>query len=277
MYQRLKKYLSVNTLFEASDNQYWNDAYISKNLLQAHLEKNMDNASRNETFIRDSLSFLDRVLKEHQIKSIFDFGCGPGLYCEGFYKQGYDVLGVDLSQTAIAYAQNSARQKGYLIDYRNENYLHLEKSVSSDCVSLIYCDYGSLSQTDRKTLLRKIHQTLNEEGIFIMDVFSVQKYLSIQEKTQFRHVDTQSFWYPTAHLEFSMTQTFPHFIALDKTVIIAQDEEKVIHRWYQYFDLHTLQSELEASGFEVLDVWADLLGNPYNQTSETIALVAKKK
>lgn len=49
---------------------------------------------------------------------VLDVGCGGGLLAEGLARRGAQVTGIDLSEAAIAVAEEHARASGLAIDYR---------------------------------------------------------------------------------------------------------------------------------------------------------------
>lgn len=276
MYKKLQGLLHVNHLFEASDNAYWDDPYISKNLLNSHLSAYLDSASRNFKFMDASIEFMKSIFEDLKVENICDFGCGPGLYCEAFSKMGLDVSGIDFSSRSIEYAKTSAQEKNFNIHYRNENYLEIQDESVFDFATLIYCDYGSLSKENRIKLLKNIHRSLKDGGHFLMDVFTVHKFMNIKPyKTVIEH-DSKSFWYPKEHIEIAIAETYENFVALDKHVLISEASSKVIHRWYQYFTVEMLREEVVEAGFEVVSLYDDLKGSTLSQESDTLAILLKK-
>lgn len=94
-------------LFEESQKNMWNDEYISKNMLKAHLNKNLDSATRNYDFVKQSVEWIARILPPTEYPNLLDLGCGPGIYSELFFEKGYNVKGVDLSERSIRFAKNA--------------------------------------------------------------------------------------------------------------------------------------------------------------------------
>lgn len=276
MYKKLKELCSITTLFQDSSNSYWDDEYISSNLLKQHLIQNSDNASRNQSFQRDSIIFIDALLKKHKAHNLIDFGCGPGFYTEALAKLNYQVTGIDFSKRSIDFAIKNALHNNLNIHYRYENYLSIEDASCYDFASLIYCDYGSLSEENRLKLLKNIHRSLKPNGLFILDVFTVNHYLDFKEFQNYSFKE-QSFWYESKHLELSNHQSFPNFITLQQNIIIAEKSEKIINRWYQHFTLEMLQNELKQANFEVEAIYQDIKGTPYNKDANTLCLLLRKK
>ncbi|MEN6435299.1 MAG: hypothetical protein ABFD58_05710, partial [Anaerolineaceae bacterium] len=68
---------------------FWNDPYISKQMLIAHLDPITDAASRKPETIDKSVSW---IIQESNIKpgnSVLDLGCGPGLYASRLAQKGF--------------------------------------------------------------------------------------------------------------------------------------------------------------------------------------------
>ena len=81
-------------LYEKGTAVMWTDPYISKQLLQIHLNPELDLASRKYSTIETTAAWvLSKTEKENM--NILDLGCGPGLYSDLFTNRGHKVTGVD--------------------------------------------------------------------------------------------------------------------------------------------------------------------------------------
>ncbi len=58
-----------------------------------------------------------------------------------------------MSRRSIDYARKSAQTLGYDINYLQQNYLEFVNIEEFDCAVMIYCDYGALSDLNRKNYL----------------------------------------------------------------------------------------------------------------------------
>jgi len=109
LYSELKEINSKPKPFEYyTTPELWNDDYISRKMLEFHLNEDCDLASRNKAFINKSLSWLISKFNITKSTNICDFGCGPGLYTTEFAKQGAIVTGIDLSKRSLDYAKTVA-------------------------------------------------------------------------------------------------------------------------------------------------------------------------
>ena len=107
---------------------------------------------------------------------LFDIGCGPGIYAEKFCKQGCQVTGIDFSERSVNYARSSVLKKGLDITYLYQNYLDMDLHNVFDFATMIYCDYGALSTSDRKKLMGKVYQHLkpgNSSQVAVIPYFFI--------------------------------------------------------------------------------------------------------
>lgn len=54
----------------------------------------------------------------------------------------------------------------------------MELNQVFDFATMIYCDYGALSEADRQTIMKKVFNHLKSGGKFLLDVFGMVKYNS---------------------------------------------------------------------------------------------------
>ena len=105
-------------LYEKGTAKMWTDEHISQQLLQVHISKDIDLASRKMSTIEKTVEWILQQSSNKALK-ILDLGCGPGLYAEILAKNGHKVTGVDFSKCSIDYATAQAREKKLNINYNN--------------------------------------------------------------------------------------------------------------------------------------------------------------
>lgn len=98
MLNSMRMALEKPLLYKKSEGAFWNDAYISKQMLKAHLDPQFEGASRKRS---------------------------------------------------IDYARESALQQELSITYLFQDYLQMNLEKDFDFGTMIYCDYGVLSTSDR--------------------------------------------------------------------------------------------------------------------------------
>lgn len=75
MFNELRKCMTKPKLYAPSTSNFWNDDYISKRLLQAHLDPNWDGATRKPEFLDKSVNWISKIAPSSQYKYLLDLGC----------------------------------------------------------------------------------------------------------------------------------------------------------------------------------------------------------
>ncbi|HIT91299.1 MAG TPA: methyltransferase domain-containing protein [Candidatus Merdenecus merdavium] len=276
MLKNISTILQIPEIYEKTESAFWEDEYISKKMLENHLNPNFDGASRNLKFIEDSVHWIKDTIPPSENKLLLDVGCGPGIYTELFEKRGYQVTGVDFSRRSINYARESATNKNLNVSYVCQNYLALNLPVKFDVITMIYCDYGALSIQDRKTLTEKIYHHLKPGGKFLLDVFSVGKFNTLQEQQVWDYSNNNGFWCNQPYLALNRCLKYPENVALEQTSIITKDDIITYNLWTTYFTEQTLAEEFINAGFKRYRVFSDVRGTPYDEKEFTLALILEK-
>ena len=263
--------------FTPGEALFWDDPHISAQMLDTHLNPDIDAASRRPEIIDRSVTWLIEKLGLKSGDSILDLGCGPGLYASRFAQAGFHVTGVDYSQCSIEYASKYAKENSLEIMYRYQNYLELEDENRYDAACLIYGDFCPLSPEQRSTLLRNIHRALKSNGKFVLDVSTREHRKKHGNKHGWYAVES-GFWKPGPHLVLEAGFDYPEqSIWLDQYIVIEADGKVSIYRnWFQDYTPETITEELSQGGFSVESLWGDLTGTPYTPASEWIGLVTHK-
>ncbi|MEA1983782.1 MAG: class I SAM-dependent methyltransferase [Campylobacterota bacterium] len=279
MYKKLKEINAKPKVFEFyTAEALWADEYTSKQMLEYHLNPDIDVSSRNKKFIEKSSQWIMEEFKLNAKSRICDFGCAVGLYTSVFVKSGAKVTGIDFSKSSIEYAREVAKKEKLKIEYVHQNYLEFESDEKYDLITMIMCDFCALSPTQRELLLRKFYNLLNEGGAILLDVYSLNAFEKREESSVYELNQLGHFW--SAEEYYGFVNTFKYSdekVVLDKYTIVQEDSSKVIYNWLQYFNVESLQKEFTDAGLHVKAVYNDVAGSVFTQDSEEFAVVAVKK
>ncbi|MCY1721633.1 methyltransferase domain-containing protein [Prolixibacteraceae bacterium Z1-6] len=267
------------TIYEKGNSFMWTDEHISKQLLDIHLNPEIDLGSRKMSTIQKTANWILNLQNGKSNLEILDLGCGPGLYSEIFAKKGHRVTGVDISKNSIDYAQKTARDKGLDIEYINASYLELEfEKDKYDLIVLIYTDLGVLTPYDRNRLLKTIYKTLKKGGIFIFDVL---KDNSLEQKITPKtwEVAKSGFWKncPYVALSESFLYKEQKVILYQHLIIDCEDTIETYRFWTHFFNQEELKFMLEKHGFATINHRDDILpkGDIWNGENVIFTLASK--
>jgi SAM-dependent methyltransferase len=263
--------------FTPGEALFWDDPHISQQMLAAHLDPEVDAASRRPEIIERSVAWLVEALGLRPGEAVLDLGCGPGLYAWRLAQRGLRVTGIDYSRRSIAYAVAEAHERNLEITYRCENYLGLKDEQAYTLATLIYGDYCPLNPEQRAALLQNVRRALKPGGHFVLDVTTRQHRQRHGRVNGWRAVEG-GFWKPGPYLLLEEGFDYPErAIYLDQAIVVEADGKISVYRmWFQDFSRETITAELEAGGFTVENVWSDLTGTPLTDDSEWIGVVARR-
>lgn len=265
-------------LFEQDENNIWTDPHIAKGMLKAHLDETLDSATRNIDFIEKSIVWIATQLPPHKYPKLLDLGCGPGIYTEKFYQEGYHVTGLDFSKLSIEHAKKSANRNKMAIDYILGDYNIIDFPSKYDVITLIYCDFGVLPMETRKGLLNKIFDSLNDQGVLLFDVFTPLKYTGIEESRSFE-ISKDGFWHQDICLSLNSFYRYDEDNTFLNQYTILTNDNKITNYnvWEHTFTLKELEDDLKHAGFRTIKFFGDLSGKRYEESSQTICVLALKE
>ena len=263
-------------LFEQSEALFWNDPYISKSLLQAHLDSETDAASRKHSSIDKE---VEHLLNSGLVKSGFkllDLGCGPGLYAKRFAAQGVNVTGVDLSQNSLDFAKKQAQQEGLDIEYVQIDFFDMQYSEEFDVILQTNGELNTFSDSKRDELLNKLHNALKPDGVLIFDATT----RSLRQKNLLKngwYVAQNSFWRSSPQLVLEQGYDYPdENVYLNRHLVLDESGLADYRFWFHDYSLVTIQPVIQRAGLKIIHTWNDLTGTPHQNGGDWLAIAAKK-
>ena len=264
-------------LFAPGEPRFWTDPHIASQMLKAHLDPDVDAASRRPEIIERTTGWIAQHSGLKPGDAILDLGCGPGLYALRLAKAGFQVTGVDFSENSIHYALEEAHRQGLQVDYRCQDYLQLEDQSLYDAALLIFGDFCALSPDHRARLLNRVHQALKPGGRLILDVSTPALHRTVKLKNNWYAADG-CFWKPGPHLVLEQGYTYPGDVFLDQYIVLDGDGKISLYRnWFQAYTAESIRAELESNHFKVESLWSDLAGTPFTPESDWIGVVAVRQ
>lgn len=107
---------------------------------------------------------------------ILELGCGEGHYCRLLAQKGYEVTGIDISPTAVAWAKEKTPETNYNISYLVADLTQpdLLPGESFDLIvdgNCLHCIIGQ----DRAAFLGNVHRLLKAGGLFFISSLCSQR------------------------------------------------------------------------------------------------------
>lgn len=204
--------------------------------------------------------------------SILDAGCGPGRISVELASLGMNVTGVDLIQSELDAAQESADAEGVKLELVRADLRTYKAEKQFDCAINLYTSFGYCDTIEEDVLiLQNIYTSLKDGGWFILE--------NISRETAILYF-TEGEWFERAgktvltefHVEGAWEGLRSRWILIDNQTGERIDHE-FVQRLYSGIELKRI---LKGIGFTSVEIYGDFDFSPYNEKARTMVIVAKK-
>ncbi|HNV87305.1 MAG TPA: class I SAM-dependent methyltransferase [Candidatus Omnitrophota bacterium] len=214
-----------------------------------------------ECYVQGTAGECDFIEKEtggNKSLKIIDIGCGTGRHSIELAKRGYQVIGVDLSESQLIRAREKAKEAGVIIDFQKQDARNLPFENGFD-LAIMLCEGGfSLMETDEMNfdILRNAAKALKSKGKLIFTTLNglFPLFHSVKEFYESAQKEGQS---QCRECSFDLMTFRDH-----NTVVFEDDagnkkELKCNERYYVPSELTWL---LKTLGFKRIDIFGAKLG-----------------
>ena len=203
--------------------------------------------------------------------SVLDAGCGPGRISVELAAKGLDVTGVDIIQSELDAAKDSADAEGVKLDLINCDLRSFKSQKKFDCAINLYTSFGYCDTIEEDfQILKNIAGSLRDNGFFILECTS-------RETAILYFTDGE--WFERSGLtvltQFSVEGAWEGLRS--KWTIINRDGQRIEHEFVQrLYSAIELKRMMIRAGFNSVEIYGNYDFSPYNEHAKTMVIVAKK-
>jgi len=142
----------------------------------------------SESFTQGTIGECDFIEKEigfNKSIKILDIGCGTGRHSIELSKRGYNIMGIDLSDSQLARAREKAQKRGLKINFLKHDARSLPFENEFDLVIMLCEGAFPLMETDEMNyeILENATKSLKDSGKFIFTTLNglFPLYHSVEE------------------------------------------------------------------------------------------------
>ncbi len=211
----------------------------------------------------DWLSFTKQYVS--QDKHILDLACGSGTLAVLLSVEGFKVDGLDLSAEMIGLANDKFKAYHILNNLYTCDMSSFSLPRKYDAVTCYFDSVNHLPTIEHvKQMMNCVYETLNENGLFLFDVFSKSKYDEMDNTDISEDFDDFSY-------NWKIKLKKPNILTHDITI----KADSFIHEIYNeyYYDLNDF---IDKSKFEIIKICGDF-NDDIKLEDERILVVLKKK
>jgi 2-polyprenyl-3-methyl-5-hydroxy-6-metoxy-1,4-benzoquinol methylase len=214
-----------------------------------------------EVFVQGTLGecdFIEQEILHDKSLKIIDIGCGTGRHSIELSKRGYNITGIDLSETQLNKAKEKAGKLSLKIDFQKHDARNLSFVREFD-LAIMLCE-GSfpLMETDEMNfeILKNATKALKDKGKFIFTTLNglFPLYHSVKEFHESASKEGNA---------ISKSTTFDLMTFRDHNVAVFEDdtgnkkELKCNERYYVPSEIAWL---LKSLGYKKIDIFGAKLG-----------------
>ena len=223
------------------------------------------------------LSFVKEVWQKEGIrpKSICDVGCGTGNLLLPLAKDGYDVMGVDLSFDMLCQAERKLRKEGFTVFLSEQDMTEMYLPKKADCI-LCLCDSLNYLVEDGElsAAFGCFREALKEDGLLFFDLNTAFKFSHILGQNTFAATAESAayIWENNYNEEERINEYDVNFFLRRSDGSYVRTEEFHYERAFLWEEV---EQALKENGFAVTAVYEDYTFVPAREESERICVVAR--
>lgn len=203
---------------------------------------------------------------------ILDAGCGPGRISVELALRGLDVTGVDLIQSELDAAAETAADENVDLELVRADLRTFKSDKKFDCAVNLYTSFGYCDTIEEDAqILKSIFDSLRDGGYFILE--------NLSRETAIMNF-TEGEWFEragkTVLTQFEVVGAWEglrsRWILIDNETGGRIDHE-FVQRLYSAVELKRIMLGI---GFKSVEIYGNYDFSPYNQNAKTMVIVARK-
>ncbi len=218
---------------------------------------------------KEARNFIDNLIHKIPLNtpaSLLDLACGKGRHSIYFHSKGFAVMGVDLSEENIRYAQRFS-EKGLQFKVGDMRSFQLDKSF--EYIVNLFTSFGYFnSPVEDQRVFNNVYQHLNSGGLFIQD------YLNIHFVSQ--HLVEEETKYEEG-IAFHIQRKIEEGFVLKNIQFEDKGEKYNYTERVKIYTLEDFETLAQQSGFRIIEKYGDYSLNVFNKvTSPRLILIYSK-
>ncbi|UCH92845.1 MAG: class I SAM-dependent methyltransferase [Candidatus Aminicenantes bacterium] len=235
----------------------WYVEWFDENYLEVYRHRNTKDAQKQ-------VQLIINTLKLSKQSTILDLGCGEGRYTAIFKNQGYQVLGLDLSETLVKYGKKKNPQLDLVVG--DMRFI----PGRFDLILSLFTSFGYFEEDEEnERVIRSVYQSLDPGGIYWLDFLNAEY---VKKNLVPENVSCLS-----SGIKVLEKRKIENHRIIKNIYFRKNNIEKCYKESVRLFAPQDLERMFQKNGFRVVDCFGDYNGNPCGSDSERTILVGKKQ
>jgi 2-polyprenyl-3-methyl-5-hydroxy-6-metoxy-1,4-benzoquinol methylase len=213
-----------------------------------------DNYLKLYSYTENSAAFeVDGVLRMMNVTppaKILDLCCGFGRHSLVLAQQGFEVTGIDISQSFLDYAEKKASEQGIIMQLEHRDMRAIGHTEEYDAIINLFTAFGFFdSEEEDLKVLQGVAKALKPDGQFVIDTLNRDFVI---------------------HSGQSRIEIIHH-------IINGVGSPRKLESSFRLYTLREMLDLFDRSGLLLTDVYGDFDGSLYTGKSPRMILVARRQ
>jgi SAM-dependent methyltransferase len=202
---------------------------------------------------------------------VLDMCCGIGRHSLEFARLGYAVTGVDRTAAYLQTARQAAAAEGLEVEWVLADAREFVRPEAFDHAINLYTSFGYFEEpAEDRLMAENIFRSLRAGGSLMMDLMGKERLARIFIPRSWEQLPDGSLFLQERTIKDDWTWIEVRWILIEDG---QQQEFALGHRLYDGAGLRAL---LLDAGFEMVDLYGDMAGAPYDNEARRLVAVARK-
>ena len=256
---RFVQNFSVNTMTKTNSTDWFETWFDTSYYHTLYKHRDIDEA---EKFISNLLEYLE--LKDGS--KCLDLACGKGRHSLFLNKNGFDVIGLDLSVNSIESAKSKENDT---LKFEVHDMREVYQNEKFDAIFNLFTSFGYFdSNEDNLKVLYSVHKMLKDDGIFIIDFMNAKKSINNLVESEVKEIDG---------INFKIKRSFDGNHIHKNIQFEDESQDFEFNERVQALFKEDFERLLIKSGFRIEKVFGDFDLNAFDESiSKRLIIIAKK-
>jgi SAM-dependent methyltransferase len=227
----------------------------------------------NRKRMADTAAQVDYIIKLLQMQDgakILDLCCGIGRHSLEFARRGFQVTGVDRTQSYLDKARQEAKTENLNIEFINEDMRNFCRGDTFDVVLNMFTSFGYFENADDdRRVGENVYHSLKSGGKFLIEIMG--KELIARD---FRERDWNEI---NGAIILEDRKLLNNWEKIENRWIILKDDQQVKHKFVlRLYSAVEISSLLKQCGFSDIEIYGSLQGINYDHKANRLVALARK-
>lgn len=227
---------------------------------------------RNEAEAREQIEFLKKHIHLPEGAKVLDLCCGCGRHAVELKEQGYNVVGLDLSEELLDMACSRAVECNVDVRFIRCDMREIPYSNHFDLIVQFFTSFGYFADdADNQKVLSSIAEALRPGGKFLIDYMNPDNVVRNLVERDEKEISEGIYAIQERWIDVWAQRVNK------KITLIKDGKESTYRESVRMYSHREMKDMLSATGLKLTETYGDFASSEYTQDSPRMILMGEKE